>query len=132
MLNAYGGDIPLPQQVASRDVVIGFGADYGGDWAAVETAPFGRLTTTMESPSQWDKSKTGKGKYIVIYNAIKREFGAKWDLVPEEKFPELADYLKQRILNSKLGRIKNSRGEKCFSSWEEWLTNRHGLDRRET
>ena len=70
---------------------------------------------------KWDTSKQGVGKYVVINNSIKREFGAKWDLVPEQRFQELANYLQGRILNSKLGRIKNSRGEKCFSNWEEWI-----------
>jgi len=75
---------------------------------------------------KWDATKLGKGKYIVIHRAIKKEFGAKWDLVPENQFPRLVDYLQARILNSKLGRIKNSRGEKCFSTWDEWLQNQHG------
>lgn len=75
---------------------------------------------------KWDSSKQGKGKYIVIHRAIKTEFGAKWDLVPESQFPRLVDYLQRRILNSKLGRIKNSRGEKCFSTWDEWLKKNHG------
>ena len=75
---------------------------------------------------KWDSSKPGKGKYIVIHRAIKDEFGAKWDLVPENQFPGLVSYLQRRILNSKLGRIKNSRGEKCFSTWEEWLQKNHG------
>ena len=75
---------------------------------------------------KWDSSKQGKGKYIVIHRAIKTEFGAKWDLVPEVQFPRLVEYLHRRILNSKLGRIKNSRGEKCFSTWDEWLEKNHG------
>ncbi|HEY3853670.1 MAG TPA: hypothetical protein VGO67_04670 [Verrucomicrobiae bacterium] len=77
---------------------------------------------------KWDSSKQGKGKYIIIHRAIKTEFGAKWDLVPEPQFPRLVDYLQRRILNSKLGRIKNSRGEKCFSTWEEWLQRNHGCE----
>ena len=75
---------------------------------------------------KWDATKLGKGKYIVIHRAIKKSFGAKWDLVPETQFPQLAAFLQARILNSKLGRIKNSRGEKCFSTWDEWLQEHHG------
>lgn len=77
---------------------------------------------------KWDSSKLGKGKYIVIHRAIKKEFGAKWDLVPETQFPGLVSYLQERILNSKLGRIKHSRSEKCFSTWEEWLQKSHGTE----
>jgi hypothetical protein len=69
---------------------------------------------------KWDSSKQGVGKYIVLGRAIKKQFGAKWDLVPETQFFRLIDFIQKRILNSKLGRIKNARGEKCFSSSEEW------------
>jgi hypothetical protein len=74
---------------------------------------------------KWDNSKEGRGKYTIIYRAIKKEFDAKWDYVPEREFPRLVAFLQRRILNTKLGRIKNSRGEKCFSSWEEWLAEHH-------
>lgn len=75
---------------------------------------------------KWDAAKLGKGKYIVIYRAIKKEFDAKWDFVPEAQFPRLVSFLQAKILNSKLGRIKNSKGEKCFSTWDEWLRNHQG------
>ena len=69
---------------------------------------------------KWDESKPGVGKYIVLGRAIKSQFGAKWDLVPEAKFFALIAFIQKRILNSKLGRIKNARREKCFSDWEDW------------
>lgn len=69
---------------------------------------------------KWDSSKQGVGKYIVLGRAIKKQYGAKWDLIPETQFFRLIAFIQMRILNSKLGRIKNARGEKCFSSWEEW------------
>jgi hypothetical protein len=75
---------------------------------------------------KWDSAKSGRGKYVIIYQAIKREFGSKWDLVPESQFLRLVEYLQSRILNSKLGRIKNSRGQKCFSTWPEWLERQSG------
>ncbi len=75
---------------------------------------------------KWDASKPGKGKFIVIHRAIKTDFGSKWDIAPEPQFPRLVDFLQRRILNSKLGRIKNSLGEKCFSIWEEWLQRNSG------
>jgi hypothetical protein len=68
-----------------------------------------------------DKGKEGKGKYIVIYNAIKGEFGMKWDEVPLAYFENLSAYLHRRILKSTLGRNLNARGQKCFSFYEEWL-----------
>ena len=75
---------------------------------------------------KWDAAKQGKGKYIVIHNAIKKTFGMKWDFVPQQRFFDLVDFLQFRILNSKLGRIRKSQGEKCFSTWEEWLQEQQG------
>jgi hypothetical protein len=72
-----------------------------------------------------DTSKPGVGKYIVLGRAIKAEFGSKWDFVPESKFFELIAFIQRRILNTRIGRIQNSRGQKCFSSWEEWLSDHH-------
>jgi hypothetical protein len=68
-----------------------------------------------------DTEKVGRGKYIIIYNAIKTEFGMKWEEVPLIYFEKLSAFLKNRILRSKLGRNLNARGRKCFSSYEEWL-----------
>lgn len=70
---------------------------------------------------QADKTKEGKGKYTVIYNAIKGKFGAKWDEVPQAYFENLSAYLQHRILMTILGRNLNARGQRCFSSYEEWL-----------
>jgi len=75
---------------------------------------------------KWDEVKQGKGKYIVIYNAIKKEFGMKWDFVPQARFHDLVAFLQFRILNSKLGRIKHAHSEKCFSTWQEWLQEQQG------
>ncbi|MBI3408744.1 MAG: HNH endonuclease [Planctomycetes bacterium] len=77
---------------------------------------------------KWDASKSGVGKYIVLGRAIKKEFGAKWDLVPESQFFRVIAFIQKRILNSKLGRIKNSRGEKSFSTWEEWQQEHFGSE----
>ena len=73
-----------------------------------------------------DQSKQGRGKYVALYNAIKREFGMKWDFVPQARFHDLVAYLQYRILKSKVGRIKHAAGEKCFSTWGEWLQKQRG------
>jgi hypothetical protein len=69
---------------------------------------------------QADKSKEGRGKYIVIYNAIKTQFGRSWDDVRQEHFPQLTEYLQFRVRNSKLGRILGKQNNKLFSSFAEW------------
>lgn len=68
-----------------------------------------------------DASKQGSGKYTIIHRAIKREFGMKWDCVPQSRFPELVAYLQRRIRDTRLGRNLNAKGRKLFSTWDEWL-----------
>ena len=72
-----------------------------------------------------DVDKLGAGKYGIIYRAIQREFGAKWDMVSQHRFNDLVAYLQSRILKTKLGRIRNSRGLRCFKTYQEFLDNCH-------
>ena len=65
------------------------------------------------------KEKEGRYKYIALYNGIKREFGSKWQVLPEEKFEHLRIYLCRRIDNTKVGRIRKKRGQKNYHSYEE-------------
>ncbi len=65
------------------------------------------------------KEKTGDYKYMAIYNAIKREYGRKWQLVPAERFDELVTFLQKKIDNTKIGRIRKSRNQKRYHSFEE-------------
>lgn len=67
------------------------------------------------------KEKTGKYKYMAIFNAIKREYGCKWQLIPVERFEELVLFLQKRIDNTKIGRIRKSRGQKRYHSFREHI-----------
>jgi len=67
-----------------------------------------------------DKSKLGRGKYVVIYNAIKTQFGRSWEDIRQEHFPQLAEYLQFRVRDSKLGRNLGKQNNKLFSSFAEW------------
>ncbi len=71
-----------------------------------------------------DKS-VGNFKYAIIYNAIKKEFKAKWDMIPLGVFPELVIYLHKRIDNTRVGRVRKSRGQKSYSTFEEYLKDLH-------
>src|SRR6185369_8842586 len=66
-----------------------------------------------------DVEKEGRGKYVLIYNAIRREYGSKWQTIPVVKFDRLTTFLQQRIDKSKIGRIRKSRGQKRYHSFEE-------------
>jgi len=67
-----------------------------------------------------DKEKAGRGKYVIIYNAIRRDFGRSWEDVDRGDFDRLVEYLHGRIRNSKLGRILGARGNRLFSTFPEW------------
>jgi hypothetical protein len=62
-----------------------------------------------------------KIKYPVFYGAIKREFGAKWDMIPLHKFLELSSFIQGRIDKTILGKKRKSEKSKCYSSYEEYL-----------
>lgn len=66
-----------------------------------------------------DVEKEGIGKYIIIYNAIRGEYGSKWQTIPVGKFEGLVSFLQRRIDNSKIGRIRKGRGQKRYHSFEE-------------
>lgn len=65
------------------------------------------------------KEKEGKYKYIAIYNGIRREFGSKWQVLPEQRFGTLCTYLCRRIDNTRVGRIRKKRGQKTYHSYED-------------
>jgi hypothetical protein len=67
-----------------------------------------------------DKEKTGRGKYVIIYNAIRRDFGRSWEDVERCDFDRLAGYLQRRIRNSKLGRNLGAQGNPLFSTFSAW------------
>lgn len=79
------------------------------------------LISKYQDFQKLDKAKEGKRKYLLIYNAIKREFKCKWQLVPESHFERLVNLLQRRIDNSKVGRIRKSRGQKSYHSYAEHL-----------
>ena len=66
-----------------------------------------------------DAEKEGRGKFTIIYNAIRREYGSKWQTIPVRKFEQLVSFLQRRIDNSKVGRIRKSRGQKRYHNFQE-------------
>ena len=67
------------------------------------------------------KEKEGRYKYMAIYNAIKREYGCKWQLVPVARFEELVIFLQKKIDNTKVGRIRKSWDQKRYHGFEEHI-----------
>lgn len=67
-----------------------------------------------------DDHYKGENRYMQIWGAIKKEFGASAYKIPQTKFDNLVEYLQKRIKDTKLGRILNKRGQKLFSTFEEY------------
>lgn len=59
--------------------------------------------------------------YAAIYTTIKKLFGAKWDMIPSERFEDLASYLQERIDNTRLGRINRSKGIPNYSMFDPYI-----------
>ena len=65
------------------------------------------------------EEKKGRFKYIALYNAIRREFGSKWQTLPDFQFDALRVFLHRRIDNTRVGRIRKKRGQKNYHSYAE-------------
>ncbi len=67
-----------------------------------------------------ESANRGQMKYALIYNAIKKEIGFKWDETPDERFEDLCEYLQKRIDNTILGKTQKSREIKNYSTYDEF------------
>lgn len=68
----------------------------------------------------------GKMNYTLIYNAIKREIGFKWDETPFERFEDLCAYIQKRINDTILGKTRKQSGMKNYSTYKEYVTEKSG------
>ena len=71
---------------------------------------------------EFKKFKVGRAgmKYAILYDSIKRGFGAKWDMIPMERFDELSEFLQQQIDRTFLGKTRKSRRQKNYSTFSEY------------
>lgn len=61
-------------------------------------------------------------KYPIFYNSIKREFGAKWDMVSLVNFTELSNFIQNRIDKTILGKNRKSKQIRSYSTYEEYFS----------
>ncbi len=66
-----------------------------------------------------------KMNYSIIYGAIKKEFGAKWDMMPLSSFSKLSTFLQKRIDNTILGKNKKANNVRRYSTYDEYIS-KHG------
>jgi HNH endonuclease. len=73
----------------------------------------------------WKRAEVGDAmKYQIIYAAIKREFGSKWDHVPRARFDALVLFLQRRIDQTIFGRNRRAQGYANYSTFEEYVASR--------
>jgi len=65
--------------------------------------------------------KSNTYKYPVLYQSIKRKFGAKWDMIPNNRFEDVVSFLQKRIDGTILGKTRKSKGQKNYSTYSEFL-----------
>ncbi|AMJ41420.1 hypothetical protein SAMN02745151_01434 [[Clostridium] propionicum DSM 1682] len=70
--------------------------------------------------------------YALLYNAIKREIGFKWDETPNERFEDLCEFLQRKIDNTILGKKQKSQGIKNYSTYDEFQVKTRGAVRKQT
>ncbi|MCB9942793.1 MAG: HNH endonuclease [Geminicoccaceae bacterium] len=76
---------------------------------------------------EFKRAEVGKDgmNYAILYNSIKREFGAKWDNLPVHTFEALTRYLQKRIDGTRLGKAQKTKGIKNYSTFDEHLGKAH-------
>ena len=64
--------------------------------------------------------------YSVLFKNIETSFKAPTYFIPEPRFPELVDYLHDRINNTILGRVNGKRGIPNYESFDEYVMEHMG------
>lgn len=60
-------------------------------------------------------------RYPRIYATIKKEFGAKWDLIPVDRFDQLVSFLQRRIDTTMRGRMNRGGRVPNYSTYDQYL-----------
>lgn len=68
-----------------------------------------------------DSTRETKFSYGAIYRNIETHFGVKYDFVPITRANELIAYLQNRIDKTRLAHINRGKGNKSYSSYEEFV-----------
>ncbi|GHE80212.1 HNH endonuclease [Thalassotalea profundi] len=76
---------------------------------------------------EFKKAEVGKNnlKYPVFYGSIKKEFGAKWDMISLTNFSELSEFIQKRINKTILGKNRKAQNKSNYSSYTDYIA-KHG------
>ncbi len=67
-----------------------------------------------------DDDYKGKMRFAQIWGAVKREFGIDTYKISQKKFFDLTTFLQKRIDKTRIGRIRKSRAQANYTSFEEY------------
>jgi hypothetical protein len=113
-----GSNISI-RQPRSRVMVAPLVGTIGADRDMVRYTKY--LAKQYNEFASWAPHRTEKFSHAVIYTNIMKEFGSKLELIPDDRFESVCAYLQQRITRTKLGRIRNADGNRCYASFVEFL-----------
>jgi hypothetical protein len=68
-----------------------------------------------------DRSKDDSLKYMLIHNALKREFKGNWKLLAVARFDDVAAFLQGRIDRTRVGKLNTSKRKPNYHSFAEHL-----------
>jgi hypothetical protein len=61
-----------------------------------------------------------KFAFPAIYSAIKKDYGAKWDLIALHQFEDLSIYLQRKVDRTRQGSINRGKGIRNYSTFDEY------------
>jgi hypothetical protein len=67
------------------------------------------------------QQKDRQFSHVAIHAIIRKQYGAKWDLIRVEQFPSLCSFLHGRIDRTMRGKINKGSGHSNYSTFEEYL-----------
>lgn len=71
--------------------------------------------------NEFAKQQPGRSfQYFRIYKKIQSRFGAKWELVPVQRFDDLVVFLQEQVDRTMLGSINRSKGTRNYSTFVEY------------
>jgi len=68
-----------------------------------------------------EPSRATKFSYGAISRNIEHKFGSQWKLLSMADFADLCAYLQGRIMKTRLAKLNASKGQRSFSSFEEYM-----------
>ncbi|MBA4173568.1 HNH endonuclease [Sphingobium fluviale] len=107
------------RQPRSRVTMAPLAGTIGADRDMVRYTKY--LAKQYNEFASWAPHRTEKFRPAVIYANITKEFGSKLELIPDDRFGSVCAYLQQRITRTRLGRMRNAEGHRCYASFDEFL-----------